>query len=119
MTKFEMFLDEQVQKAVKNYNANTEAQKACSAHGAHKASEYEQQAKRERTLFHFFREAQSQFNACLGLNDPASFLAYCLSEVQSSLADKQTAPALTEAREMLLVELKPYLVAVYSGKATL
>ncbi|MDI4652559.1 MULTISPECIES: hypothetical protein [Pseudoalteromonas] len=119
MTKFETFLEGQVKKAVENYNANTEAQKACSAHDAHKAAEYGQQAKRERTLFHFFRETQSQFKACLGINDPASFLAYCLSEVQSSLADKQTEPALTEAREMLLVELKPYLVAAYSSKATL
>ncbi|MEJ6534020.1 hypothetical protein [Pseudoalteromonas lipolytica] len=119
MTKFEAFLDGQVQKAVKNYNENSEAQNACSVHEAHKAAEYEQQAKRESALFHFFRETQSQFKACLSLNDPASFIAYCLSEIQLSLADKQTAPALTEARERLLVELKPYLVAAYSGKATL
>lgn len=119
MTKFETFLEGQVKKAVENYNANTEAQQACSAHDAHKAAEYEQQAKRERTIFHFFRDVQSQFKACLGLNDPASFLTYCLSEIQSSLADKQAAPALTEAREMLLVELKPYLVTAYSDKTAL
>jgi hypothetical protein len=67
------------------------------------------EAKKQETLFKFFKTIQIRYEADSAANDLPAFKSFCLDIIAGEFYDRSKCPTLTKVRSELLEELRPYL----------